>query len=140
MSGDIASSVRAVSSSVSPLTTLDPAVVMPRVSALSRFSASSNDMRVRVLGSKNRLMMVRPRSVGTFLIGRVPTSFMAEAVCEHELDFRRAQPLDPEQMARLQRGRGCDGHPSTSTSSRPSISARRTCTLCCREVGILRPT
>ena len=50
------------------------------VSALSRFSAISNDVRVRVLGSKNRLTTVRPRSVGTFLIARWPTSFIASAV------------------------------------------------------------
>ena len=43
---------------------------MLSVSALRRFSATSNDVRVRVLGSKNRLTTVRPRSVGTFLIGR----------------------------------------------------------------------
>ena len=55
MSGAIASSVRAVSASVSPLTTLDPAVVMPSVSALSRFSASSNESRVRVLGLEEQV-------------------------------------------------------------------------------------
>ena len=54
---------------ISPLVTLDVAVAMLSVSALSRFSAISNDVRVRVLGSKNRLTTVRPRSVGTFLIG-----------------------------------------------------------------------
>ena len=52
------------------------------VSALSRFSAISNDVRVRVLGSKNRLTTVLPRSAGTFLIGREPTSFIASAVDE----------------------------------------------------------
>ena len=53
---------------------------MLSVSALSRFSAISNDVRVRVLGSKNRFTTVRPRSVGTFLTARVPISFMASAV------------------------------------------------------------
>ena len=46
-------------------------MAMFSVSALSRFSAISNDVRVRVLGSKNRLTTVLPRSAGTFLIGRV---------------------------------------------------------------------
>ena len=71
---------RAVSASVSPLTTLDVEVVMLSVSALNLFSAISKDVRVRVLGSQNRLTTVLPRRVGTFLIGRVPTSRMASAV------------------------------------------------------------
>jgi hypothetical protein len=62
------------------LTTLDVPIAMFSVSALRRFSAISNDVRVRVLGSKNRLTTVLPRSAGTFLIGRVPTSFIASAV------------------------------------------------------------
>ena len=80
MSGDIASRLSAVSTSVSPLVTLEVATAMLRVSALSRFSAISNDVRVRVLGSKNRLTTVRPRSAGTFLTVREPTSFIASAV------------------------------------------------------------
>ena len=69
MLGPIASMLRAVSMSVSPLTTLELAIATPSVSALSRFSAISNEVRVRVDGSKNRLTTVRPRSAGTFLIG-----------------------------------------------------------------------
>ena len=80
MSGDIASRLRTVSTSVSPLVTLEVAVAMLSVSALRRFSAISNEVRVRVLGSKKRLTTVRPRSVGTFLIARPPISFMATAV------------------------------------------------------------
>jgi len=80
MLGAIASRFIAVSTSVSPLTTLDDAIATFRVSALNRFSAISNDVRVRVLGSKNRLITVRPRSVGTFLMVRWPTSFIASAV------------------------------------------------------------
>src|SRR5918993_1737955 len=80
MSGAMASMLRTVSSSDSPLVTLEVAVAMLRVSALSRFSAISNEVRVRVLGSKNRLTTVRPRRVGTFLMARLPTSFMASAV------------------------------------------------------------
>jgi hypothetical protein len=41
----------AVSTSVSPLTTLELATATPRMSALSRFSAISKDVRVRVDGS-----------------------------------------------------------------------------------------
>ena len=51
MSGCMASRLSAVSASVSPLTTLDEATAMLSVSALSRFSAISNDVRVRVLAS-----------------------------------------------------------------------------------------
>ena len=51
MSGAIASMFIAVSASVSPLSTLEVETAMFSVSALSRFSAISNDVRVRVLGS-----------------------------------------------------------------------------------------
>ena len=51
MSGCIASMFSAVSTSVSPFSTLDEATAMFSVSALSRFSAISNEVRVRVLGS-----------------------------------------------------------------------------------------
>ncbi len=80
MLGPIASMLRAVSTSVSPLTTLELAIATPSVSALSRFSAISNEVRVRVDGSKNRLTTVRPRSVGTFLMARCEISFIASAV------------------------------------------------------------
>ena len=51
MSGDIASMFMAVSTSVSPFSTLDAETATLSVSALNRFSAISNDVRVRVLGS-----------------------------------------------------------------------------------------
>jgi hypothetical protein len=51
MSGAIASMFSAVSASVSPFCALDVEAAMLRVSALRRFSAISNDVRVRVLGS-----------------------------------------------------------------------------------------
>ena len=69
-----------MSASVSPFEALEPVAAMFTVSALSRFSAISNEVRVRVLGSKKRLTTVWPRRAGTFLIDRVPTSFMASAV------------------------------------------------------------
>ena len=68
------------------------------VSALRRFSAISNDVRVRVLGSKNRLTTVRPRSVGTFLMVRWPTSFIASAVSRIEHDLLGAEVGDAEQV------------------------------------------
>src|SRR4051794_11912413 len=80
MSIRIASRFRAVSTRVSPLETDDPAVATFTVSALSRFSANSNEIRVRVEASKNRLTMVLPRSAGTFLIGRSLTSLNGSAV------------------------------------------------------------
>ena len=70
MSGCMASRFAAVSSSVSPLTVDDVEPEMLTASADSRLAAISNDVRVRVDGSRNRLMTVFPRSVGTFLIGR----------------------------------------------------------------------
>ena len=51
ISGAIASMFIAVSTRVSPFITLDVATAMLSVSALSRFSAISNEVRVRVLGS-----------------------------------------------------------------------------------------
>ena len=63
-----------VSSSVSPLEMELPEEVKLIRSALSRFSASSKEMRVRVLFSKKRLTMVVPRSEGTFFTGRSSSS------------------------------------------------------------------
>ena len=73
-SGHIASRLRAVSSSVSPLVVLEVEPLMLMASADRRFAAISNDVRVRVVGSRNRLMTVLPRSVGTFLMSRVARS------------------------------------------------------------------
>ena len=161
MSGDIASRLRTVSTSVSPLVTLEVAVAMLSVSALRRFSAISNDVRVRVLGSKNRLTTVRPRSVGTFLMARPPISFIASAVSRMSVISSASRPGDAEQVPRLQlpaagSGRrparqalgavrpigGARGHgsPSMTISSIPSISCSRTWTLCLSDVGRFLPT
>ena len=78
-------------------------MAMLSVSALSRFSAISNDVRVRVLGSKNRLTTVLPRSAGTFLIGRVPTSFIASAVSRISAISSGRQIGDAEQVLVAQR-------------------------------------
>jgi hypothetical protein len=58
MSIRIASRFRAVSTSVSPLETLEPEVETLTVSAESRFSANSKEIRVRVEFSKKRLTIV----------------------------------------------------------------------------------
>ena len=73
-SGDIAWRFRAVSSSVSPLVTLDVDTLTLTASAESRFAAISKEVRVRVEGSKKRLIIVLPRSAGTFLISRFDIS------------------------------------------------------------------
>ena len=73
-SGAIASRFLAVSRSVSPLTRLEVDVEKLSESAERRFSATSNDERVRVEGSTKKFTTVLPRSVGTFLISRVEIS------------------------------------------------------------------
>src|SRR4029077_7164201 len=80
MSIRIASRFRAVSTRVSPFCTELPLAATLTVSAERRFSANSNEIRVRVDASKNRLTMVLPRSAGTFLIGRSETSLNGSAV------------------------------------------------------------
>ena len=49
-------------------------------SAESRLAAASNEIRVRVLSSKNRFTTVRPRSAGSFLIGRSARDRISSAV------------------------------------------------------------
>ena len=70
MSACIDSMFLAVSSKVSPFTMLLVDGEKFMTSALNRFAASSKEVRVRVLGSKNRLTTVFPRKAGTFLISR----------------------------------------------------------------------
>ena len=79
-SGDIAWRFRAVSRSDSPFSTELPLAAKLRESAESHFSAVSKEKRVRVEASKNRLTTIRPRSAGTFLIGRWPIALMDSAV------------------------------------------------------------
>ena len=92
MSMRMASRLRAVSTSVSPLATDDPAVEMLTVSALRRFSANSNETRVRVLFSKKALTMVLVRSTGTFLTGRSEISLKASAVSRMAVICSRVSP------------------------------------------------
>ena len=117
MSGDIASRLSAVSTSVSPFTTLEVAMATFSVSALRRFSATSNDVRVRVLGSKNRFTTVRPRSVGTFLIGRCAISFIASAVSRMSTISSGDRSAMPSRCRAQARGGGRGGVTPTSLSS-----------------------
>ena len=48
-------------------------------SALNLNAASSNEVRVRVLGSTKKLTSVLPRKAGTFLMSRAPTVLKAPA-------------------------------------------------------------
>ena len=151
MLGPIASMFRAVSTSVSPLTTLELAMATPSVSALSRFSAISNDVRVRVDGSKNRFTTVRPRSAGTFLICALRDLLHRLGGVEDEHDLLGGELGDAEQVLAAQR-RGRQHRPrrvgaSTvsprfprETSSLPSVSATRTWTFSRRDVGMFLPT
>jgi hypothetical protein len=76
----MASMFRAVSLRVSPFETEEPLAEKLTTSAESRFSASSNESRVRVLASKKRLTTVTPRRLGTRLMGRSSTSRNSRAV------------------------------------------------------------
>ena len=78
-SGRIASRFLTVSTSVSPLVTEEELEVQLRTSAERVFPAISNELRVRVEASKNRLMIDLPRRLGTFLMGRRRTSFIVTA-------------------------------------------------------------
>src|SRR5205823_5310815 len=59
---------------------LDPEAAKLSVSAERRFSAISNETRVRVDASMKRLMTSCPRSAGTFFTGRSLTSLKPSAV------------------------------------------------------------
>ena len=71
-SAPIACRVSAVFVSDSPLDTDEPLAEKLITSADSRLAASSNEMRVRVESSKNRLTTVRRRSVGSLRTSRPP--------------------------------------------------------------------
>ena len=73
-SGCIAFSVMAVSIRVSPFLIDEAPTDMLTTSAPRRLPASSNEVRVRVELSKNRLIWVRPRSSESFLSARRPCS------------------------------------------------------------------
>src|SRR3989338_9064086 len=84
--GCMASRLRAMSLKDSPFVILEVDGEILRTSAERRLAASSKEVRVRVEDSIKRLITVRPRSVGTFLIKRsVETFFMEAAVSRIKL-------------------------------------------------------
>src|SRR6266550_603406 len=103
MSACSASRLRAVSLSVSPFVRLDVVAEMLMTSALNRNAASSNDVRVRVLGSTKKFTSVFPRSAGTFLISRVPTCLNASAVSRTKLISSTDNSRSPSKSLRFQR-------------------------------------
>ena len=94
-SGAIASRLRAVSTSVSPLVTEEVEAEIFTASAESRFAAISNDVRVRVEDSKKKLITVLPRRAGTFLIERADTSLKDSAVSRMNLISSTVSSLMP---------------------------------------------
>ena len=80
MCGFMASRVSTVSFRVSPFFRLDIDELKLIRSALRRLAAISNELRVRVEFSKNRLTTVLPFRAGTFLTSRLETSMKASAV------------------------------------------------------------
>src|SRR5262245_33128738 len=100
-SGAIASRLRAVSSNVSPLVTLEVETLTLTASAESRLAAISKDVRVRVDDSKKRLMTVRPRSAGTFLISRLETSRKVSAVSSRCVISPASRSRIPNRWRRL---------------------------------------
>ncbi len=102
-SGSIASSVIAVSRMLSALVRLDDDGEKLTTSAESRLPAISKLVRVRVDDSKNRLISVRPRSVGTFLTSRRPTSCMRSAVSRMRSRSARSRSSMPSRSRPVMR-------------------------------------
>ena len=118
-SGDIASRLRAVSSSVSPLVTLEVEMLTFTASADRRLAAISNEVRVRVDASKKRLMTVRPRRAGAHLgssRGRAssvgPGSASRHCVPRRVRDTRLVKVViaKPARMTTLRSTRFCPKH------------------------------
>ena len=132
-SAPMACSVSAVSLSDSPLDTLEPLAEKLMTSADSRLAAVSNEMRVRVESSKNRLTTVRPRSVGSFLISR-----------RLRRGHRAGGVEDADRVGEVEVGGGQQvlhrAPPSMRTASRPSLSSSSTRTRSLVEVGRFLPT
>ena len=115
--------------------TLEPLAEKLMTSADSRLAAASKEIRVRVESSKKRLTTVRPRRVGSFLIGRSASSRQLLGGVE-----------DQEGVVAGQVGRGDQValHFSSSftagRASRPSSSPRADLTVSGMEVGRFLPT
>ena len=124
----IAARLRAMSARVSAFDRLEPERVTLIASAESRFAAISKLTRVRVDASRNTLITVRPRRVGTRLISRCEISSIASEVSSTLLDLGPRHLLDAQQVLHI-----------TATSSSPSGRAR-SATRSAREVGMFLPT
>ena len=136
----IASMLRAISSRVSPFTTLLEEGEKLITSALSRLAASSKDVRVRVLGSKNRLTTVLPRSAGTFLMSRPLTSLKESAVSRMSAissGEREARLVRSFRFTVTRRARAYSFVITTRSSSPSSSSNTRT--ISSRDVGRFFP-
>ena len=127
MSGAIASRLRAVSSRLSPFTTLEAEGEKLSVSADNRFSAISKEERVRVEGSMKKFTTVLPRSVGTFLMARVDTSAKARAVSRMRVISSAVSPWIPSRCrcVRAESGAGAAFCPSGPASGRATMSGGR---------------
>lgn len=90
MSAAIASRLRKVSNSVSPLLVDEVETFSVITSADKRWAASSKVVRVRVEFSKNTLHTVLPRNNGTFFTARAPTSRNESAVSRISVSSSRA--------------------------------------------------
>ncbi len=92
MSAAMASRFCRVSNRVSPLLVEEVEMFRLSTSAESRLAASSKVVRVRVEFSKNTLQTVLPRSSGTFLTARSPTSRKESAVSSSSVSSSRDSP------------------------------------------------
>ena len=136
----------AVSLRLSPLDTHEPLAEKLMTSADSRLAAASNEIRVRVESSKNRLTTVRPRSVGSFLISRCWVAAICSAVssrCDGRRRgrgrrwtagaSRRHRPLAAVAGGSRRRAEDVD-------AVLPSVSRSRTATRSSAAVGRFCPT
>ncbi len=107
-------------------------------SALNREAASSNDVRVRVLGSTKKFTSVFPRSAGTFLISRVPTCLKASAVSRIRLISSRGQLTQSKQVFAVPARAHSFNNQTASGSS--SVCSSRTRTFSLAALGRFLPT
>jgi hypothetical protein len=103
MSTFIARILFTVSISVSPLLTDEEEAEKLITSADNLRSANSNDNRVRVEFSKNKLAMVTSRKEGTFLMGRFNTSLKLSAVENTRSMSSFVRPFIPKRWLTLKR-------------------------------------
>ena len=95
MSTFMAKMLLTVSINVSPFLTELLDALKFTTSADRRFSANSNERRVRVEFSKNKLAIVISRKEGTFLIGRLITPLKLSAVVKISSISSRVRSLIP---------------------------------------------